>query len=400
MPDHVRKGLGFRSVFLCNWQPKDGDRDVIWKFSDLSKVAEESKRHGLTEMVLWFWHDHFQLPMPPAFPHLGGERELVKAAAECKKLGVNVSLFISVLNLANPSASRFGLKARGAWSYHPELLPRIGAFYAAGHNTGEVDSSNQAWQEEVLAGCYRLVDEGLPSLCWDVFSSRKEEPNLFTLTRKLRTHAKQKDPESTFGAEALSNLELESEMSDYTWNWTPAYVDYRAFTTVFFSPRLNVNINHSVADASLCFMDNLYLNVMPRRTPYGVNGSGTIEQYLEFSKRLRQCADRREQFLDYFTDGTLVGECLLSQDCPDAHVSSYLRPGKALLLILNKSDRRAVSFQCSLAGWIRSPTGRYRVDALDLDGRRLKTFQTAAEWSGMTEELEKSGIAMFEIAAE
>jgi hypothetical protein len=399
LPDHVRKGLGFRSVFLCNWQPKDGDRDVIWRFSDLPKVAEEARRHGLTEMVAWFWHDHFQLPLPPALEHLGGEPELVKAVAECKKAGVNVALFVSVLDLANPSAARYGLKVRNAWSYHPELLPRIGASYANAHNTCVVDSGNEAWQEEVLAGCRRLAGEGLPSICWDVFNSRKEEPNLFTLARKIRTVARQKDRQSTFGAEVISNVELMSEAVDYTWNWTPAYVDYRAFTSVFDAPRLNVNVNHSVADASLCFMDNVYLNVMPCKTPYGVNGSGTIAQYAEFSKRLRQCAERREQFLDYFTAGTLIGECLLSQDCADAHVTSYLRPGKALLLILNRSDRRTVPFRCDLAGWIPSPTGRYRVEAFDMDGRRLKTFEAAGQWDDATGELEQNGIALFEITA-
>ena len=190
-----------------------------------------------------------------------------------------------------------------------------------------------------------------------------------------------------------------SELVDYTWNWIPTYVDYRAFNAAFDAPRLNLNINHSIADASLGFMDNIYLNVMPRKTPYGVNGSGTIGQYPEFAARLQQCAERRAQFLDYFTSGTLVGECLLSHDCPDAHVTGYVRPGKALLLILNQSDRRAVPFQCNLAPWLPSPSGRYQVDSFNMDGRRLKTFATSADWEGVTEELEKHGIALFEIAA-
>ena len=78
VPDHIRNGLGFRSVFLCNWQPRDGQRDVIWKFSDLPKVAEERKQHRLTEIVVWFWHDHFQLPMPPPFAALAVKRNCSK----------------------------------------------------------------------------------------------------------------------------------------------------------------------------------------------------------------------------------------------------------------------------------------------------------------------------------
>jgi hypothetical protein len=399
VPTHIRNALGFRSVFMCNWQPKDGDRDVLWRFSDLPKIADECKQHGLTEMVLWFWNDHFQLPLPRAFAHLGGEKQLIHAVAECKKRGVNVSPFVSVAVLANPTAARYGLGLGGVWTYHPEFLPRIGPCYATSRTTGAVDVGNQTWQDEVLAGCKHLADVGLPSVCWDVFWGRKEEPNIFTLTKKIRLLARQKDPESTFSGEATNNLELESEALDYTWNWIPTYVDYRAFNNAFSSPRLNVNINHSVVDASLCFMDNLFLNIMPRKTPYGVNGAGTIAQYPDFDERLKQCADRRQQFLDYFTAGTLIGECLLADDCPDAHVTAYVRPGKALLLILNKANRRAVPFHCNLAPWLKSSSGSYQIASYDLDGRRRKAMETPADWHGATHELGKNEIAIYEITA-
>ena len=87
----------------------------------------------------------------------------------------------------------------------------------------------------MLAGCNKLDDAGLSSICWDVYTGRKEEPNLFTLTKQIRATAKQKDPESTFSGEALNNLELESEALDYTWNWVPGYVDYRAFNSLPFA---------------------------------------------------------------------------------------------------------------------------------------------------------------------
>jgi hypothetical protein len=400
VPKHIREGLGMRSVFMCNWQPRDGDRDVFWRFNDLPKVAEEAKRYGLTELAPWFWVDSFQIPLPPAFPHLGGEKQFAKAVADCKKLGVNVAPFVSVLVLANPSAARYGLGIGGVWTYHPEFLPKIGPFYAAGHNTGTVDAGCLPWQNEVLASCKRLIDEGIASICWDVYQSRKEEPNLYTLTRKIRGLAKQKDAESTFGGEALNNMEIESEYLDYTWNWVPSYIDCRAFTSALTTPRVNVNINHSVPDTVLCFMDNLFLNVMPRKTPYGVNGAGTIGQYPEFSKVLGQCAGRRRQFLNYFTDGTLIGECLLSQDCPQTHVTGYTLPGKALLLVLNQGDRRNVGFRCDLAPWLKSASGRYRVDCYDMDGRLVKTADAAADWNGMTGELDRNEVAIFEIKAQ
>ena len=204
---------------------------------------------------------------------------------------------------------------------------------------------------------------------------RKAEPNLFTLTKKIhRQVAKQKDPESTFRRRGVEqpgtrvpgvglHLELGAELRRLP-----------GVHQCVSSPRLNVNINHSVADASLAFMDNLFFNVMPRQ-------DALCGQRLRHDRAvpgvqrntLRQCADRRRQFLEYFTAGTLIGECLLSRDCPDAHVTAYVRPGKALPLVLNQSHRRPVPFQCNLAAWINSPSGRYRVDAYHMDGHLLKT---------------------------
>ena len=43
VPKHIREALGMRSVFMCNWQPRDGERDILWKFADLPTVAEECK---------------------------------------------------------------------------------------------------------------------------------------------------------------------------------------------------------------------------------------------------------------------------------------------------------------------------------------------------------------------
>ena len=302
--------------------------------------------------------------------------------------------------LANPTAARYRLGLNGIWTYHPEFLPRIGPFYAARRTTGAVDVGNQTWQTEVLAGCKRLIDEDMSSICWDVFWGRKEEPNLFTLTKSIRTLAKQKDPESTFSGEATNNLELESEALDYTWNWVRDYADYRAFNSVFSSPRLNVNIDHSISDASLAFMDNLFLNVMPRKTPYGVNGAGTIAQYPDFDKRLKQCANLRRQFLDYFTRGTLIGECLLAEDCSDAHGTAYVRPGKALLLVLNKAGRRAVRAASAAGRWLKSPNNFYRTDCYDMDGKRIEIGTPSSDFYIVTKELDQNEIAVYEIAAQ
>ncbi len=50
MPKHIREGLGYRTLWMCQNQPND-PTDVVWRFRDLPALAEEAKAHGLLEMV-------------------------------------------------------------------------------------------------------------------------------------------------------------------------------------------------------------------------------------------------------------------------------------------------------------------------------------------------------------
>ena len=96
MPKHIRDGLGYRTLWMCQNQPND-PTDAVWRFRDLPALAQEAKDHGLTEMVLWAWHPGFDASLPAPFPHLGTEQELLDAVRECRKIGVNVAPFISVV---------------------------------------------------------------------------------------------------------------------------------------------------------------------------------------------------------------------------------------------------------------------------------------------------------------
>ena len=93
-------------------------------------LARESKEHGIDELCLWDWNLGLQVPIPPPYPSVGTEKDLVNAVAECKRLGVNVNLFISVMGLANPSARSYGLtpprKAAGLITpSHPPVPARL-----------------------------------------------------------------------------------------------------------------------------------------------------------------------------------------------------------------------------------------------------------------------------------
>ena len=89
---------------MCQHQPDDPS-DAVLRFADLPGLAKEAKEHGLVEMVLWGWTAAFDASLPAPFPHLGTEQELLAAVRECRKLGVNVAPFISVIQ-ASPLYGR------------------------------------------------------------------------------------------------------------------------------------------------------------------------------------------------------------------------------------------------------------------------------------------------------
>ena len=213
--------------------------------------------------------------------------------------------------------------------------------------------------------------------------------------------AKQKDPQSTFSGEAGTNMENECDYLDYTWNWDyNDGCDYRALiSSLQGGPRINLNIDRSVSEAKVGFADNLYLNVYPRK-PDGVNGSDYISNHPELSRALKQCARLRKQFLNYFVNGTFIADCLLSKDCPDAHVSAYALPKSMLVIVINKKNTKEITFQSNIQPWLKSATGRYTVKEYD-DGALVKTSNISKpQWSQKTPEMKNLDICMYELIAE
>src|SRR4029078_11936067 len=171
---------------------------------------------------------------------------------------------------------------------------------------------------------------GVPSISWDQFFNVGPGRYLDTLITQIRKIAKDKDPQSTFSGEAGTNMENEYSFLDYTWNWDYSDgCDYRALLGLLPSPRINLNIDVSVSEPKVGFADNFYLNVYPRK-PDGVNGSDDISNHPALSRALKQCARLRKQFLNYFVNGTFIGDCILSKSCADAHISTYILPKSML----------------------------------------------------------------------
>ena len=399
LPKHVRDGLGFRSVWMCQNQPND-PQDAVWAFKDLGSLAREAKEHGLSEMVMWIWHKPFVLPFPPAYSHLGGEQEMVKAVIQCKELGVNIAPFVSVLQAEKKTAERYGLTVKpgsGNWTYHTELIPRFNPLYASGFTCAQADTTNIAWQEDVLSSCKRLIESGIPSLCWDQYWSVPEKPNLNTLTSDIRKLAKRQDPESTFAGEELRNFEINSNYLDYTWNWGH-HEDIQPLVSVFQAPRINVNINDSPEAVKQCFADNLYVNVWPLK-PDSPNGSDWIANHKGLSLTLKECARLRSQFLAYFTDGTFISNCILTEPCPNAHVSAYVLPNSMLIIVINTGGADSISPSFDLQPWLSSQSGSYAVKSYGSDGRLVGASATRdGNWRMENHPMKHLEIALFELA--
>jgi len=399
MPEHVRRGLGFRTLWLSRNYPDD-PKDANFTFRDLVKVAQEAKEHGLDEMVLWGVHEYFLLPLPPFHAHLGGDAEFVKAVAECRRLGVNVAPFISVCNAKQKTAARYGLaQVHTGWTYHPEFIPRFNPPYAGAYRCAQISTHHPVWQQEVLQSCKRLIDMGVPSLSWDQYFIEPPEPNVLTLTREIRAHSRRRDPQSTFSAEELYSVEVSSDYLDFTWNWGMLR-DCQPVTSAFPGPRVNLNVDASPAEVKSAFALNRYLNVQPRKAD-GTNGSDWIANHPELGRALRQCARLRAQFLPYFVEGTLLGDCLLSEPCPGTVVGSYVLGDRALLIVVNTGERRPVTLRCDPRPWLAPRAGAYAVRQYDGQGKSLASLVLSApEGSLTTRALDPLDVELFEIAAQ
>lgn len=419
LPKHVREGLGYRTIWMCQSQPGD-TQDVIWKFSDLPKVAKECKKHGIDELVLWGWHDGFVLPLSEPYPHLGTKEDMIKAVKQCQQIGVNVAPFISVLQAKKKTAHKYGLTVpdTGGWTYHTEVYPLFQPLYAHGYRCAPVALQNELWNREVLESIRHLKDLGVTSVSWDQYWNKSDQ-NMVELSKHILDVLKKDNPEATFSGEELSNWEVDSEFLDYTWNWN--LNNYGILTSAFAAPRVNLNIEHSPGAVKNAFADNVYMNIFPSK-PGLINGSAYISDYPELSKALKQCAKLRKQFLEYFTDGTIIGNCILSEECrnthrsssaisgivstwpvlfseayPNTHISSYVLPDKVLMIVINNAAQREVNFKCDLEPWLKSGKGRYEVKIYDIAGKLVETKEiSSTKWAGTIKSLDNLEIAIFE----
>jgi hypothetical protein len=384
MPKHIKEGLGFRTLWMSEQYP-EYPGSTVWKYNDLPALAKESKEHGIDEIVLWnavYWTLPFS--RDKVLESLGSYDQFKDALAECKKMGVNIVPFVSFQSIWNETCERYGMKppTGGSWNYHTKLIPVFRPRYATTMLSQHIDQNNALWQQDVKDSFAAFLELGATSISWDEFLVQGGKENaLPRIVEEYRKQVSALDPEASFSGESVQSPETYCDYLDYTWNWFyyqpndidhysdarvghliwnpwfyPGRTDLRAYTNVF-PPRANVLIKSDPMDVKHCFVDNLYMCPYPSK-PGGVDGSARYDDLPELSASLKQCAALRKQFLPYFTDGTLIGDCVLTRQCKGAYLSAYHLGDKMLIIVLRDSDEKQktkkISFDYNVSCWLGS----------------------------------------------
>lgn len=400
-PRHVRAGLGFQTIWMTQSLEYDPER-AAFRFSDLPEVARDAKEHGIDELNIWFWCQYFALPIHVK-KELGTREEFLSAIQQAKRLGVNISPFVSITNINKEQAIHFGAKKNETlhYTYDPELFPMFSPYYANFYGDSVVDHENRVWQEESLASLKEWIDLGMSSLSWDAFSVQSQKgkkPGLMRLAEELRKAALARDPQSVFSAEVDGNYEWICRVADYSWNWED-YVDYAPLLNVFPLPRLNCNVEDSPLVVKKAFCDGLYINAFPKK-PDLPNGSCLIGDVPVLSAALKEVAALRKQFLDSFLRGTFIGSSVLSAPTT-GFVRAYQLDKKLLVIVLNDQLKsQHVTVQSNLKLWL-PPARSYEIKSYDHTGSLLETVVSEEnKWHAATRLLQPLQLAFFELESD
>ncbi len=395
LPEHIQNGLGFQTIWMT---PADPEK-IDFRYVDIARVAQDAVQHGLVELVPWFWDEAgFTMPFT-AWKVLGTEQDLLQGIRHAKALGVNVAPFVSIHIILNDALSRYGVKpGHDDWTVHPELIPQFRAYYAHRWEGTYIGDDNPVWQKDVLAAFSEWVDKGMNSFSFDQFGYKEvagQKPGLIEVIEQVRALARAKDPQSTFASESITDLELDSPILDYLWNWTD-YVDAGPIVSVLRSPRLNCNIDDSPMAVKKCFAEGLFLNVMPSKVD-GPNGTALVGERPALAKALDEAAAMHKQFLRYFVEGHALGESVLSQPTT-AFVRAYQLPDRLLVLVLNdRPESQQVVLSSDLSLWLPKADG-FQLNRFDAQGQQTgSSHAEGTRWVAVTSLLSPGEVSAFEI---
>ena len=376
LPAQIRDGLGFRTAWISEVYPKDPEL-ISRYYREFPDMARDMVEHGLYELNTWgcvmnesipYNEENFQ-----AFfaPELGGAQGWKNAVEECRKLGVNVSPLVSWISTKKKNADRYGLEkcissAEGGWTETRKAIPCFRAPYMNRYKCAVINSDNEQWLKDVERALAKIRDDAsTPSICWDqvIISSNMK---LSKLIREYRRKTYEKYPDAVFSGESTFQFEDDIDYLDYTWDWEnwPGTGDARPYIRAVKTTRPNINVDASPLYAKYCFMDNVFMNVFPSKVG-GCSGSAMIADYPEFSRVLKCLAALRKAYLSYFTEGEMLGECVLYKYCRNARVTGY-RLRNSALIIVTKTDKKLSYLAYNLERYLGP--GEKRVVIKDLNG--------------------------------
>lgn len=417
LPPTVSANIGFQTVWMIQSPEKD-PKYASFRFTDLPRIAEDAKAHGINQLVLWGWCQYFELPWKLR-TECGTVEEFVDAVKKCKEMGVVVSPFVSCYLLQSKHAERYGgSQGNPAWVYHPDMVPMMDPYYLhAGYpvqfwSVFSINPTNKNYHADVLAAFREWADRGVTSWSWDqVFADKPGTGGLTDLLLEVRTMLREKDPQQTFSGEQVTTWEWDQGLLDYTWNWTD-HVDCTPASSVLRTPRPNCNIEDSPRIVKAGAIDNMFLNVMPRK-PDQPNGTALISDKPALSAAVREVAKMRAAYLDFFAEGTLLGESVLTEPAP-AFVRAYHLAGKPgtgwndwrhrdhlLIFVMNNQAGPArIDLSTQLDLWL-PPARTYTLQLLSSTGALAETWTHETPALRLTtRELAPLEIAVYDIQAE
>ncbi|MDB5237977.1 MAG: hypothetical protein JWM46_247 [Candidatus Kaiserbacteria bacterium] len=460
VPSHVVHGLGFQTVWMVeglesSWAPKPN-----FTFSDIGRIAQDAKANGLDELVLFGSNIVGHLPIV-LDPRAGTEAQFLAGVQKARSIGVNVSAFASFsLDIGTPctesacvpatpppvpgarppvsAAAPYAYDPTSAstfWTYHSELLPAMGSPLIISE-TYPTSQSPVLFEDQfpnrtaIINSMLTWANKGAPSFTMDEFQDAGfMSGGLVSTMQQLRN--KKPVPnyaQATISGEPVMNLERAAAVLDYTWAWND-YIEAGPFLNAVRYPRINADVS-SPRVAKMAFIDGLYMNVMLSK-PNKSNGSALVSENPVMSKTLKQLSSLHKEFDDYFSNGTFIGESVLSEpvtpfirtsktswiggsifdlgpfEYQKVFIKAYqLQTGsvkKLLIFVLNNDTvARSVTFKSELGLWIKPSAGAsYTFTSYDESGTVSNscTMTKGANniWIGTTKTLAPLQMAICEV---
>lgn len=410
-PQRIREALAIRSVW-----PAVRNAPPTFTFDQLPRYAAElaDPELGIGEMVLWHWWLKNGLPII-IDERLGTREDLEAALAECARLGVAVSAFVShnlvrVTDETDPEwrhVNAAGQTVEGNYTYGPGFLPLFRVPFMGTHAMVQATPLSRSWRESALAEYETILDYGATSICFDVFCTtedpefnpaadgRRDEAGekLIELGLRAREMIHARDPEGTFSGEYPGDVKV--PVLDYSWEWKNAFDIAAAapFRYVFPHFRLNANVGTHPRGALIGFMEGALLNLIP-----GDMRSHPLADHPDLVSMVRRMAALRRRFLPFFTQGQFRSTEGLTVNGGDAR--SYSLHDDVVIIAINPTDEHVVvSVSVDPTIWGGSSAPR-TATIYDIDGALTQATRQTATGTTFEAELGPDDLCVVELLAQ